>query len=60
MNKKNVDKIKSRIAQLEKEMDSNRAKIRTIQILNKSLEGGIIELSSMLIDLAPEEKVKKT
>lgn len=59
MNKKDVEKVKNRIAELERDMESNRAQIRTIQIMNKSLEGGRIELTSMLHTLVPEKKEKK-
>jgi len=60
LNKKDIEKVRNRIAYLEKEKEANLVQIRTLQILNKSLDGGIIELSSMLIDLTPEKKEKKT
>lgn len=60
LNKKDVEKVKNRIAYLEQKKASNLTQIRTLQILNKSLDGGIIELSSILIDLNPEKKEKKT
>lgn len=59
MNKKDIEKINDRIAHLKREMEANMVKIRTLQILNKSLDGGIIELSSMLVDLAPKKEEKK-
>ena len=58
MNQEEIEHVKNRIAHLEKEMEANLVKIRSLQILNKSLDGGIRELSSMLIDLNPEQEEK--
>lgn len=59
LNKDDIEKVKNRIAQLELEIESNLTEIRSRQIANKSLEGGLFELSSMLKTLVPEKKEEK-
>lgn len=63
MNKKEVESVEKRIEHLKGEkkrlltvIRESQNQITSSQILIKSLDGGIIELSSMLIDLNPDPK----
>lgn len=59
MNKKNLEKVKNRIAQLEREMESNLAKMKALNETNKIIGGGITELRLVVENLTPEKKEKK-
>jgi len=66
MNKKEIEKIRNRIAQLKLDYEKNQQTIKHHQdeILrlsqeNKSIQGGIIELNLVLANLAPKEEKKK-
>ncbi len=56
MNKKDMEKVKNRIAFLEKEMESNLEKMKALRDTNRSLLGGITELRLAADNLAPEKK----
>lgn len=59
MNKKDIMKIKNRILFLEKEMESNLAKMRTLNDKNKIIQGGITELRFVIENLTSEKKEEK-
>jgi len=59
MNKDDINKIRNRIAFLEKEMESNLAKMKALNETNKSIQGGITELRLAVENLTPKKKEKK-
>ncbi len=60
MNKDDVKKIKNRVAQLSLEFEKNRLNIKELIAENGRLQGAVTELNTLLNNLAPEKKEKKT